>query len=416
MKTLRLLAFTAALSASWLTVVAAGQTRFNTLYKFGGSPDGAAPQGLVAGPHGALYGATAYGGTSGYGTVFQLTPPSAPGEAWTETVLYRFTNYTNNGDGANPFASPVVGANGELYGTTSAGGDGLGTVYELAPPAAPGGTWTETVLYTNYGELEQGYGLDRGVVVGAHGELYSVTSSGGFYDNGVVFKVTPPETAGAAWTMSIVYDFPDASDGKSPEGLSMGPGGVIYGTTSSGGSHGAGTVFALTPSASLPGVLVQSVLYSFTGGADGAAPSQPPVSTSGGILYGTTSGGGSAGRGTVFELTPPAESGGTWTETVLYSFGNTGDGKLPDSPLTVHGGAIYGTTLTGTGSGNAGGSVFELQQATPGGPWAEKALHNFAGQAGPYGGLVIDNSGALYGATTSSPGLDGAGTVYRVKP
>jgi len=411
MKTLQLLAFAAVTGAALLPAPSAGQTRFNTLYRFQGSPDGEAPQGLVAGPNGALYGTTAYGGDSGYGTVFQLEPPAAPGGAWTETVLYRFTN--QNSDGANPFASLAVGAHGALYGMTEGGGsNGSGTVFELQPPAAAGGTWAETLLFS-HGEV--GPGLYRSLVIGRQGELYGV-ASGEFYNNGEVFKLVPPAAPGGAWTVGFVWEFKDIGSGRAPAGLALGPDGVIFGTTSYGGSFDAGTVFALTPSVTLPGVLTETVLYSFTGGADGAVPSQPPVFANG-TLYGTTSGGGSAGLGTVFELTPPAETGGTWTENALYSFGNSGDGKTPDSPLIVRDGAIYGTTAGGTGAGDNGGSVFELQKpAAPGGPWTEIVLHGFEGPDGPYGSLVLDKNGTLYGTMTDGPGPNGAGMVYRIKP
>jgi uncharacterized repeat protein (TIGR03803 family) len=196
----------------------------------------------------------------------------------------------------------------------------------------------------------------------------------------------------------------------------MGPDGVLYGTTSYGGSDGAGTVFALTPPAVLGGTWTGNVIYTFTGGADGDAPLQPPVMAKDGTLYGTTSSGGSVGAGTVFELTPPAAAGDAWTETVLYDFSKSGDGKIPDSPLIVRHGAIYGTTAEGSGRKTGGGTVFRLRKSAAGGAWTETLLHGFAGAAGPYGNLVVDKSGAIYGTTTSGPGPDGAGMVYRINP
>jgi hypothetical protein len=145
MRTLRFLAFMASLCASFLASRSAGQTRFSTLYTF--SDFTSSPQGVVAGPNGALYGVTP-GPLGGYGSVYELQPPpesAAPTEKWTETVLYSFTG--QNGDGADP-NSLVLGANGIVYGTTTVGGTyGYGTVFELQPPAS-GGTWTETVLYS----------------------------------------------------------------------------------------------------------------------------------------------------------------------------------------------------------------------------------------------------------------------------
>src|SRR5579871_1073104 len=144
MRTLQLLICVAALGA---TVRGAS---FERLYQFAGSPDGAMPQGLTAGPNGVLYGTTANGGAYGYGTVFELQPPSVAGGSWIETVLYSFKGVAN-GDGVSPFAAPVVGPTGALYGTTAYGGiDGFGTIYALAPPSTTGGAWSETVIFSFY--------------------------------------------------------------------------------------------------------------------------------------------------------------------------------------------------------------------------------------------------------------------------
>jgi hypothetical protein len=105
-----------------------------------------------------------------------------------------------------------------------------------------------------------------------------------------------------------------------------------------------------------------------------------------------------------------------WTYALLYSLGYS-DGAHPDSPLVVQNGAVYGTTATGSGGGDKGGTVFELQPpAEAGGPWTENVLHKFGAQAGPYGSLVIDKSGALFGAASNGPGANGAGFLYRIGP
>src|SRR5580700_1358262 len=405
MKKFRLAAF--AVSCATLLTAASGtsQNRFETLYTFAGSPGGATPEGLTTGPNGVFYGVTAYGGAFGYGSVFELQPPAAPGGTWTEIVLYSFGSNTN--DGQFPFASPIVGTNGAIYGTTALGGYyGAGTVYELTTPAEPGGAWTETVLSSLMGS-------DRGLVAGSNGELFGVAASD-YELFGGAFELTPPANPGGTWTYSTIYDF--TGDGREPAGLAKGPDGVLYGTTSYGGSDGAGTVFALTPPAVSGGTWTENVIYTFTGGADGDAPLRPPVMAKDGTLYGTTSAGGSAGAGTVFGLTPPATAGDAWTETVLYDFAKSGDGKIPDSPLIVRNGAIYGTTLEGLGNKTAGGTVFRLRKSATGGAWIETVLHGFPGVAGPYGSLVVDQSGAIYGTTTGGPGPDGAGSVYRINP
>jgi uncharacterized repeat protein (TIGR03803 family) len=410
MKTLQLAAFAVAIGLPLLSDTTS-ETGFTALYKFVGSSAGQTPQGLVAGANGVLYGTTAYGGTVGYGTVFELQPPAAPGGTWTETVIYNFSG--QNSDGRNPLASPTVAANGVLYGTTTYGGYyGTGAAYELQPPAEPGGGWTETVLFSfvdtdNGGSGFYPYGS---VVIGNNGELYATTSGGGIYYFGAVIELVPPAAAtGGTWAESVIYSF--TGDGREPVGVTMGANGVLYGATAYGGSSGAGTVFELLPPSAPGGAWSAVLLYTFTGGADGVAPLQPPVIANNGTLYGTTSGGGSAGAGTVFTLTPGQD--GIWTKTVLYDFANSGDGKIPDSPLVLRSNAIYGTTATGTGAHNAGGSVFVLRK-TPGGAWTETVLHDFASAAGPSGSFVIEKGGAIYGATTSGPGPTGSGMVYKI--
>jgi uncharacterized repeat protein (TIGR03803 family) len=233
--------------------------------------------------------------------------------------------------------------------------------------------------------------------------------------------LTPPAAPGGAWTETVLYNFTGGSDGLGPEGLTIGAKGVIYGATNQGGSSGGGTVFELTPPARADGAWTETVLYSFTSGAGGNSPTEPPVIGKGGAIYGTTSAGGSANLGTVFELTPPSNPGGSWTETVLHSFGSPGDGKAPSSPLIVRNGKVYGATVTGVGANNQGGSVFELQPpAAPGDPWTEIVLHEFTGKEEPYGSLVMDRSGALYGTTNrgpyGAPLPGGRGSVYRIRP
>jgi uncharacterized repeat protein (TIGR03803 family) len=187
---------------------------------------------------------------------------------------------------------------------------------------------------------------------------------------------------------------------------------VLYGATTYGGSAGAGTLFDLLPPAAAGGTWTEANIYTFTGGDDGDAPLQPPVKAADGNLYGTTSGGGTAGTGVVFKLTP--SPGGIWTESVLYSFAGRGDGKMPDSPLLVQSGTIVGTTATGTGAQYGGGTVFELRNPGDGSPWTETILHGFPGPAGPYGSLVPGKSGQIYGITTGGPGPAGMGSVYRI--
>ena len=227
-------------------------------------PDGiSAKGGLVIGTGGILYGTTSGGGNSNAGTVFSLKPPTAPGAGWTETVLYSFTG---GSDGTGP-AGLVIGT-GKLYGTTSGGGNAnVGTVFSLTPPTAPGAGWTQAVLYSFTGGSDGA--APAGVVIGAHDVLYGTTSGGGNANVGTIFSLKPPTAPGAGWTQAVLYSFTGGSDGAGPTGVEVGSGGVLRGTTSGGGTSNAGTVFSLTPPTAPGGSWTQAVLYSFTGGSDG---------------------------------------------------------------------------------------------------------------------------------------------------
>jgi uncharacterized repeat protein (TIGR03803 family) len=185
--------------------------------------------------------------------------------------------------------------------------------------------------------------------------------------------------------------------------------GNLYGVASFGGAYGYGTVWELTPQTG--GTWTDTVLYSFTGGADGSSPSQGLIFDSAGNLYGTTEDGG-LGRGTVFELTPSA---GSWTETVLYSFAGTDDGRKPLSPLMFDAaGNLYGATCYGGKDDD--GVVFKL---TPngGGDWTETLLASFNGKDGscPSRTFAFDSGGNFYG-TTNAGGAYGDGTVFEIMP
>jgi len=259
------------------------------LYNF----DCCGPDGLVFGPGGALYGAQALAKSTA-GTVFSLAPPASTGSPWTENVLYSAPNRR----GGNPPTGPVViGNDGVLFFS-------MYGVYSLTPPASPGGAWTEAAL--------GGEGNTSGVVIGAGGVLYGATTNGGTGTTcnggqngcGTVFALTPPASPGGAWTQTVLHNFTGENDGSNPNGLLIGPGDVLYGTTQLGGTFNSGTIYSLTPPATPGGEWTETVLYSFTGGADGAEPVAGLVFGPGGVLYGTTAGGGISNNGTVFAFQP----------------------------------------------------------------------------------------------------------------
>jgi len=188
-----------------------------TIHNFKNLQTGAFPQGgLVIGTGGVLYGTTQQGGTltapcpvkpnpdDGCGTVYQLTPPSAEGEPWTETVLHRFANKTRL-DGHWPFAGLTLGADGVLYGTTEYGGEQSGgTIFQLTPPVSPGEPWTYSVIVN----LTSGNGFTPECVlaIDANGNLYGTAPDGGDYypsTNGTVFETTPPASPGLPWLTTV---------------------------------------------------------------------------------------------------------------------------------------------------------------------------------------------------------------------
>jgi len=269
---LRLLAITG-LFTSFLAIPAASQTHFQTIYTFGAYPDAQTPQGLAAGLDGALYGASAYGGLYGPGTIFEMQPPAAPGAAWTVSVLHSFA--PQFGDGWGPNSSAVVGSGGAIFGTTT--GPGYGTVYGAQPPASPGQPWTESVLM-------QGTGIatalnPNNVVAGPNGVVYGTDVGGGDYWRGSVFELAPPPLPGEAWTETLLYSFGavDSNDGTGPVGLALAADGTLYGVTQS-------TVFQLVPPTAPSGAWTLNTIYSFSETSDGFTPTQAPV-ISGGAIY-----------------------------------------------------------------------------------------------------------------------------------
>src|ERR1017187_5420046 len=365
--------------------------------------------GLIFDAAGNLHGTTYVGGSYGYGTAFELTP--AGGGTWNEKVLYSFAS----GSTAFYLTSGLIfdGA-GNLYGTTL-GGQG-GSVFELTPTA--GGGWTEKVLHS-FGNGTDGEDPQAGLIFDAAGNLYGTTIAGGTYGGGTAFELTP--AAGGGWTEQVLLNF-DGTDGQHPYGaLIFDAAGNLYGTTSYGGTYDYGTVFELTPAAG--GGWTETVLHNFNdNGTDGYWPYAGLIFDAVGNLYGTTYGGGVytsctngsfLGCGTVFELTPTA--GGGWTEKVLHSFGNGTDGEDPQAGLIFDAaGNLYGTTIAGGTYG--GGTAFELTPAAGGG-WTEQVLLNFDGTDGqhPYGALIFDAAGNLYG-TTSYGGTYDYGTVFELTP
>ena len=350
------------------------------VYSFSGGADGASPEaGLVRDSAGNLFGTTTGGGTGNVGTVFEI---SKTGQ---HTVLWSFAGGT---DGAVP-QGPLVLLNGKLYGTTAQGGASqLGTVFQVDLT-----TQTESVLYSFVGGGD-GANPHAGLISDGNVTLYGTTSAGGSSNNGTAFQVT---IGGAE---SVLYSFAGGNDGADPEaGVIVDSKNNLYGTTNLGGTAGAGTVFLLDASRK------ETVLYSFGGGKDGKNPKAGLVMNARGNLYGTTSAGGKGGLGTVFKLTTAGK------ETVLYVFTGKGGANPVATLIQDSAGNVYGTTSQG-GSSNQG-TVFKLSTRVT------KVLHGFGTSKNdgvyPYARLMADTSNNLYG-TTAEGGDFGYGTVFKIDP
>jgi uncharacterized repeat protein (TIGR03803 family) len=386
----------AVLSATLLTAArpAHAQTE-NVLYNFTGTSDGSQPASSLTMNNGNLYGTT-YAGGLGFGTVYELSPNGTGG--WAETTLYSFCPVAGCADGQNPTYSYVTfDGQGNLYGTAFGGANGYGVVFKLTNS---GGSWTESVVYS-FTNTPDGANPENGLMMDSAGNLYGIASTGGSNGKGCVFELSP---SGSTWTEKVLYDI-----SSTHSGLTLGPtGNIIYGTT-------YGTIFELTLNSS--GVWVPTVLYTFNP-ADSATEGSNPVGTlaldSAGNLYGTTLVGGANNVGVVYRLSP---TNGGWVETLLFSFGGNAqfgpNGASPVAGIVFDANSnIYGTTKAGGVKG--AGTVYELVAPVGGkGAYKERIVFNFNGTRGaqPKSSLILDSSGYLYG-TTYLGGANGEGAVF----
>jgi uncharacterized repeat protein (TIGR03803 family) len=394
------------------------------IYAFKGGTDGSRPEsGVIADATGALYGTTIEGGKTlgcnyGCGTVFKLTPS---GSKYSKSTLYAFR--ARQGIYPNGL---LLGPTGDLYGTATDGGHnrcfvGCGTAFSLAPA---GSHYRNRTLHKFAGGAD-GDGPLSALAADANGVLYGTTAGGGGSKNcyvskglkgcGVVFKLNP---SSSGYTESILYAFQGTTDGFAPYGgpLVIDGSGTLYGTTSGGGAHGSGTIYKLTPSAS---AYALQTLYAFTGGSDGGAPETGVIADAHGALYGATPYGGHAmcQCGVVFKLTP---SGRNYVESNLYTFTGGDDGASPSGGLVLApSGALYGTTFFGGNekgycNSRGCGVVYALTPSASG--YTQSLLYAFKnGKDGAYpqGSLLLDSIGGyLYG--TGGGVVTSDGEVFRI--
>jgi hypothetical protein len=363
---------------------------------------------------------------------------------WTESVLLSF----NGADGSFPWSGVVKDGSGALYGTTNLGGgstfcgdyitaEGCGAVYKLTPPGPGKTAWKPTPLYSFSGGADGGFPRGADLVIDKSGVLYGTTTQGGDETGncpvvggpevpgcGVVFSLTPPAGGKGPWTETVLYSFTASGDGAFPTaGLTIDPSGALYGVATDYGGSQNGVVFKLTPPAAGQTGWTQTVPYTF---GDVLSPTGALIMDGAGALYGAASQG--VGAGSVFKLTPPAPGQTAWTPTTLRAFninepGSAKYGIEPTGRLLMDGsGALYGAAAYG--GGNSAGVIFKLTPPAAGKTaWTETVLHTFTGGkdgAYPNGGLVMDSSGALYGTTggggAAGSETSGAGVAFKLTP
>ena len=334
--------------------------------------------------------------------MFQLSP-KADG-TWKLTTIFKF----DGRDGAYPAAGLVMDVAGNLYGTTSGDtGLGDGTVFELSP--RKDGAWKFTTLVKFTGK--NGSDPEARLILGPAGKLYGTTSAGG--DSacdgsgcGTVFQLAP--AANGKWKLTTLFKFNNTEGANPYAALIFDAAGNLYGTASGGGKFGEGTVFKLSPAKGSAWTL--TTLFNFNG-ADGAGPRGSVVFDADGNLYGTTVGGGGRGFGTVFKLSP--EDNGGWRHTTLVTF-DIANGSQPTAGLIFDpDGNLYGNA----NDGRFGiGIVFRLSPQAKG-KWKETTLLTFDGEngSGPAGGLLLDATGDLYGSA-SVEGKRSGGVVFELSP
>jgi len=341
------------------------------------------------------------------------TGPARATPSATTTVAYSFAG---DEDGEYADTDLVVDAAGNLYGTTVQGGDyGSGTVFQLSPTETG---WAHTVLYSFRGGADGGqpYG---GVTLGTQGNLYGTTVVGGTHNGGpcveggcgVAYELS---NSGSGWTQTVIHTFTGGADGYGPgAGLTLDSDGDLLGMTPTGGANGLGVIYQLRQGAH--GGWGLRVVHAFTGGKDGASGSKGGLLPSpSGNLFGVATTGGANGAGVAFTLLRGTQG---WKLRPLYQFHGDPDAGFPYGAMTMDAaGHLFGTSYYDGAHG--AGAVYELARVH--GAWHERVLYSFTGGSdgsGPISNVNVDPSGVLYGTTSEGGGTTcGCGTIYRLTP
>lgn len=410
-----LLAFVLLLCAD----MAWAQAKYKIIHAFGAPGDGSQLLGsVVLDNAGNIYGTTYGGGAYLCGTVFELIPGS--NGQWTEQQLHDFPCYEL--DGWGPRGGVALDTSGNVFGTTYYGGSfvgGNGAVFELTPGSEG---WTETLLHTF--NLQDGSGPNAGVTLDSQGNLYGTTLAGGSYECGTAFELMK---GSGAWTFAVLHDFRvgNLNDGCGLySGVIVGNSGDIFGTTAWGGTANLGVVYALVPN--VDGTWQEET---YNCGACGASvstgvPAKGPTNT----LYGTatyggvnTCGGGAYYCGSIWQLSQ--QPGGQITSSTLYNFQTGSTGSLPvGGVVRDKAGNLYGTTSNGGGSSQSCGPygcgvVYALLHQADG-SWVYKVLHTFNYSDGGWPGanLTLDGKGNIFGTTQFGGPYGIGGVVFEISP
>ena len=382
---------------------------YTVVHSFTDGPDGGFPYtGLTKAGSNTFYGTACSGGGgggTGSGVVYKIVNRNG-GTVF--TVLHAFSG----SDGSCPQGRVIVGPDGALYGTTSAGGTpppdhGWGTVFRLQPPPTPCRAvdcpWSETVLYRFQGQAD-GYDPRGDLVFDRDGNIYGTAMEGGAGGYGVVFQL---HLSNGAWTANVLHSFTADHDGGWPaSGVILDAAGNLYGTAVLGGQYGKGVIFELSSTGS---GWTEQILHKFSGWmGDGDTPGGGLIVDRAGNLYGNTTMGGTLDAGAFYELTL---SNGVWTYQTLHSFTFT---QYPTAgpeatPVMDRAGNVYGTTYYNP-AGHGG--VFQLANGT----WNQADLYVFDCSQGcePTGSVILDDEGNLYGTTLT--GGSTTGEIWKITP
>ena len=430
----------AVLAASVMPTAATAVPTFNTLFSFCNDPNfgcentGSTPQAaLLRDAQGNLFGTAEVGNDNGHGTAYELIFDPAQ-QTYSFKLIYRFCQKTLGNlclDGLQPASNLIMDVNGNLYGTTTQGGkNNQGIIFELVHHNQHNYALKVLHAFCNRVNCKDGadpaagltyQGEEAGALYDGSASLYGTTLHGGTANNaGVAYRFTP----GGGPAYQVIRNFcwvqNSCSGGAFPLGLTIDANGLLYGIAEEGGRHGQGVLFRLSPHGNR---YSETILYAFcrrAGCTDGREPSGPVSIDAAGNIFGTTTRGGKNDSGVVFELNTVRH------ETVLYSFcktqPNCGDGSGPSGNIVVaSNGDIFGTTEQGGNSASCCGVLFRIRAGK------ETVLHTFCPNPGlncdpdgefPFGGLITDGSGNLYGTTLNGGQAEtfAGGTVFQLTP